>query len=326
MNQSGDSLSRQNLVSIPLCVFNGERFLRAQVDSILGQSYPNLEVLAFDDCSTDGSAEILKQYTRKDSRISVIKNEINVGFRENFSRALASCRGEFVAPSDQDDIWLPTKIERLMGGIGAAAMIFSDSLLVDENGCSLHRRMSELVRMTDRHDPLELVFSNCVSGHAMLFRRKLLDVALPIPAAYFHDHWLAIVAAADAGLVHLPDVLIHYRQHHANVTDVLGSKAGGSSSRYRGYRLDRWKIQGERLQLVNEILKCADPDINELACRWNEHADAWFSPRLCQLIFRNRHRLYAIYPRSPVSLLQELKRAFFGLRLMRLLDPFAYGK
>ena len=94
-----------------MATYNGEAFIREQMDSILAQSYKNIEVVACDDCSTDGTYEILQEYARKDGRVKCFQNAANLGFKKNFERAITLCSGEFIALSDQDDVWLKEKLE-----------------------------------------------------------------------------------------------------------------------------------------------------------------------------------------------------------------------
>src|SRR5690554_6867365 len=100
----------QPLVSIVLCTYNGERFLREQLDSLVRQDYPNLEIIALDDDSSDLSYEILKEYEHRFDFITAIKNPENMGYLRNFEKGISLCHGDYIAMSDQDDIWHTDKI------------------------------------------------------------------------------------------------------------------------------------------------------------------------------------------------------------------------
>ena len=102
------------LVSIALCTYNGAGFLAKQLDSLLSQSYETIEVIAVDDCSTDSTWDILQAYARKDNRLQTHKNDYNIGHTRNFEKAIALCKGDYIALSDQDDIWVGDKIKILM--------------------------------------------------------------------------------------------------------------------------------------------------------------------------------------------------------------------
>src|SRR5262245_56238365 len=104
------------LVSIALCTYNGGRFLAAQLDSILSQTHRNLELIIVDDCSTDATGDIIKTYAGQAQRIRFEINTGNLGYNRNFEKGLSLCRAEYIAPSDQDDIWEPLKIEAMLKG------------------------------------------------------------------------------------------------------------------------------------------------------------------------------------------------------------------
>src|SRR6187431_132670 len=105
------------LISIVLCTFNGARFLEEQIESILNQTYPNIELLISDDASIDDSIMILKKYEHH-PLVKLFYNKQNVGFSKNFECAAMLTNGDYIAFSDQDDIWLPNKIENLYKAIG----------------------------------------------------------------------------------------------------------------------------------------------------------------------------------------------------------------
>jgi len=96
-------------VSVALATYNGERFLAKQMDSLLAQDYPNLEIVISDDCSTDGTWDILQSYASRDPRIRLLPREKNLGYVQNFIRVFQSCQGELISPCDHDDIWYPQK-------------------------------------------------------------------------------------------------------------------------------------------------------------------------------------------------------------------------
>src|SRR5579875_1624244 len=112
------------LVSVVLTTYNGETYLREQLDSILAQTYPNIEVVAVDDRSTDGTANILHEYAAQYPNIKVFVNEVNLGFIKNFEKGCRLSTGEYIALCDQDDYWMPDKIKRKMESIGNHALIY----------------------------------------------------------------------------------------------------------------------------------------------------------------------------------------------------------
>src|ERR1700754_726282 len=120
-------MDEELLVSIALCTYNGEKYISQQLDSILRQTHRNLEIIIVDDCSADNTFNIVKRYSILDSRIKCFRNEVNIGFNKNFEKAIKLATGDYIAISDQDDIWLPGKVELLLNNIGDNWLIFSNS-------------------------------------------------------------------------------------------------------------------------------------------------------------------------------------------------------
>lgn len=209
----------EQLVSIAMCTYNGAKYLKPQLDSILRQTYANLELVVFDDCSTDETWSILEEYAQRDHRIRIFYNDRNVGFVKNFENAIAECRGELIALADQDDVWLEQKITALVEDIGDNLLIYSRVSLIGPNGEGLDEEFpGKSVRRLDGDCALALVLGNCVTGHACLIRRELFEKARQsLSAMRYHDQWLAIVAAAEGRLKAGNEVLSYYRLHNNNV-------------------------------------------------------------------------------------------------------------
>lgn len=209
------------LVSIALCTFNGERFLKEQLDSIINQSYSNLELIIVDDYSTDKTFEILEEYAEKHSFIKIFQNDQNIGYIKNFEKAISLCNGALIALSDQDDIWQSNKIEKQVNAIGDSLLIYHDSEFIDYQGNSLYKNMSDIMRLYRGDQPEVFLFFNCISGHSVLLKRELLDFLLPFPNTYFHDWWMGYIAANHGKIDYLNDRLVHYRQHENTDTNLL---------------------------------------------------------------------------------------------------------
>ena len=136
-------MQKDSLVSIAMCSYNGERFIQEQINSILEQSYSNFELIITDDCSSDKTIEIIKNYQANDTRIKLYQNEVNLGFVKNFEKAISLCTGEYIALADQDDIWTKDKLKTFIENIGENVLIYSDALLIDEHAVSMEE---ELIR------------------------------------------------------------------------------------------------------------------------------------------------------------------------------------
>jgi glycosyltransferase involved in cell wall biosynthesis len=210
------------LVSVVMCTYNGATYLDIQLTSVLQQTYPNIEIVIVDDASTDSTWEILQTYQQAYKHIRLYKNEKNLGYIKNFESALQKATGELIAVCDQDDIWELNKIELLQQGIGEAQLIYHDSALIDEDGVWLSKNISTILGMYEGNAIQALLFANCVSGHAMLFRKALLAYVLPFPPDTYYDWWIALVALSQGNIKYIPQPLVKYRQHTHNVTNITG--------------------------------------------------------------------------------------------------------
>jgi glycosyltransferase involved in cell wall biosynthesis len=319
---------------VALCTYNGSRFLPQQLDSLLAQTYPNLEIVANDDCSSDDTLAILERYARLDPRIDVAANSENLGFPLNFERALRRCRGVYVAPCDQDDVWLPEKIDALVEIIGEHSLAYCDSSLVDENGRPLGYRMSQVAPPLSMDDPAPFAFGNCVSGHAMLFARELLERALPAPSVFFYDWWIAAVAASAGGLAYCERPLVLYRQHGRNVTDArlgemlaeAGLPAGSEpkARRRQGDRLRHLRETEQRLASLARLPGRHQPFIARLHGLWRARETQWLSPSLGILMVRHRDRLLATTSLTGKRKRRYCRQFFLGLKLKRATNRQAY--
>ncbi|HYG61335.1 MAG TPA: glycosyltransferase family 2 protein [Thermoanaerobaculia bacterium] len=242
------------LVSVALATWNGARYLRQQLDSVYAQTWPNLEVVVTDDASTDGTAEILQEYAeRRGLRFEV--NPERHGLIRNFERAISLCRGDCIALCDQDDLWKPEKIERLMAGLGDATLVY----------CNTEEQMTPEgeVRPEPSFAPIQsfaraygsgrptrhLLAENWVVSHGVLFRRELVAHALPIPPHQpYHDGWLALVASTLGGIRYLDERLQVYRQHPESLTWIPPERRGRRSGRFRATWRERCRKETERLQ------------------------------------------------------------------------------
>ena len=217
MNMEGKS-SSSALVSVILGTFNGEKYIREQLDSILNQTYSNIEIIITDDASTDETIDILKEYQNKFSdKVKLLLNDKNVGYVKNFERGVRQAKGELIAFSDQDDYWYPNKIEEKVKNIGDNDVVYCDSNLVDESLNEKEGLFSNSHNFVDSKNPLNFTIRNCVSGHAMLFKRSLLGNNFSFPKKIPHDWWITFLASFKNGVKYIDIPLVKYRLHDSNV-------------------------------------------------------------------------------------------------------------
>ena len=160
-----DVFSTPLSVSVVMCTYNGEHFLREQMDSILAQDYPLHEIIVQDDRSTDDTWDILQTYAKAHPGLfKLFRNDEQLGFNRNFHTALMRATGQYVAISDQDDIWFPQKIRRQVEAIGEAYLCFSDYYT------DLHYTLPQHNYVSPRTDFEHMLFYDCTPGHSMLLR------------------------------------------------------------------------------------------------------------------------------------------------------------
>jgi glycosyltransferase involved in cell wall biosynthesis len=251
-------------VSVALATYNGERFLREQLESIQGQSVLPQEIVISDDNSHDSTVALVAEVLTPawcDSQgvaLRVIRNTKPLGPGKNFEQAILTCSGDLVVLADQDDLWHQNKVERLLAefdGKPAVLLVHSDARLVDGAGQPLGMRLTEgigfsveeLEILASGHSLPAFVKRNLATGATMMFRRELADLAFPLPSGELHDGWLALAASILDGVVFVPEELIDYRQHGGN---QIGGKPLGPADSIVAV-LKSWRELTEVLAMKN---------------------------------------------------------------------------
>ena len=214
-------------VSIALCTCNGARYLPAQLQSIARQTRLPDQLVICDDLSSDDTLAIIADFSRTAAfPVEVRRNALNLGSTRNFEQAISFCTGEIIVLCDQDDLWRPEKLlamEAAFGASPAAGLVFSDARIVDENSASTGHYLwqsSGLVRglrtQAEKGELFKVLLTDSrVTGSTMAFRASLKSLILPIPPAWVHDEWIALLASAVAPYVMIDKPLVDYRQHAA---------------------------------------------------------------------------------------------------------------
>jgi glycosyltransferase involved in cell wall biosynthesis len=208
-----------HLISIALCTYNGSKYLRGQLDSIINQTYTNIELVVVDDCSTDDTYAIIKEYAALDTRIKGYQNETNLGFNKNFEKALMLTTAQYIAISDQDDIWELHKLQVLKDNIGNNWLIFSNSAYIDHHNNLTGKYLLQQFEGITNSPKLFMSFilRNFVTGHTTLLCREFIDYILPFPNEGYYDWWMGFVAAYHQKVTYVDAVLTKYRLHPESV-------------------------------------------------------------------------------------------------------------
>ncbi|MFZ4433449.1 MAG: glycosyltransferase [Microthrixaceae bacterium] len=225
-------------LSVALCTWNGARWIRPFLESLAAQQLLPDELVVQDDASDDDTAEVVRSMAPSlpfEVRLEV--NPERVGSTANFALALERCRGRFVALADQDDIWYPEKLSRLVHEFDQdpiLTLVFSDADLIGEDGRPLERTLwsTRMVHGTLRRRPIvpeEFAAREALTtGGTVMLRRRVIDAALPFPpeldhpvAPMRHDRWLTLIAAAVGTVEAVPERLVGFRVHDSQETGVL---------------------------------------------------------------------------------------------------------
>lgn len=262
-------------VSVAMATFNGEKYLEEQLDSILSQTLKPVEIVVCDDKSTDRTVEILEKYSRK-GLISYYVNEQRLGFISNFKKAVSLCSpGNYIALSDQDDVWLPSKLElsveylQKIDDTRLPVMVYSDLILVDQHQQIINRSFRDELGQGGYHYCLETLFFGCfVNGCTMLMNPVMRDYFSSIPenGTLNHDTWMAMIAYTFGKADILPEPQIYYRSHRHNATDVGQFKRRGRFRRLFSemiHSLKKNDLFEDQISFVSEFYQAFQDKLSE---------------------------------------------------------------
>jgi glycosyltransferase involved in cell wall biosynthesis len=206
-------------IAVCLAIYNGEKYLEAQVSSIIHQLSDNDELIVVDDGSSDASLEIIERY--QDARIKIYRNDRNLGPQKTFERALKLASGNLIFFSDQDDIWASNKVaefKRVFQESGCAAIV-SDASVIDENGVVTIKSFFKY--RNSGPGVLKNFVKNTYLGCCMAIDKRVKDWALPFPDNITqHDEWIGLVCDFMDHVVFLEQPLTLYRRHTTNASSA----------------------------------------------------------------------------------------------------------
>lgn len=210
-------MSKNVRISVCMATYNGEKFIKKQLESILGQLEKNDEVIISDDMSTDNTLKIIEGLN--DSRIKIFLHENNHGFTQNFENALKNANGKYIFLSDQDDEWISDKVNITLNELKKYDFVVSDCITVDENGKILDNSRFEKFKI--KKGFFRIMYKMRYLGCCMAFKKEILEKAMPFPKRVDlveHDTWLASVAELYYKVKLIDRPLIYYKRHGNNVS------------------------------------------------------------------------------------------------------------
>ena len=297
-----------SLVSIALCTYNSGRFLTTLLESLLQQSYKNIEIICCDDKSTDDTVKTLEQFKAQHPGIfTIYKNDENLGYIKNFEKCLSLCNGELIAIADHDDVWKPHKITTLVNAIGNAMMVYSDSAYINDTNNDTGKKISDIFRLHDCPNPDAFIFYDFIWGHSILLKKELLEYALPIPDKMPYDTWLAYTAASISHIYYVDEPLTNWRQHQDSFTAVMLEK-NKQKKENKNRKYDEYLEKLQRIELLKDNGSCSDKAFMTKLYSAYRSLENGFSWTLFWLLVRHQRTLFPIWRRNYISKINEFRK------------------
>ncbi|WP_044172030.1 glycosyltransferase family 2 protein [Flectobacillus major] len=200
-------------ISVCIATFNGERYIKEQLNSILVQLGENDEIIISDDSSTDGTVDIIKSFA--DSRIKIFENQHFHNVIFNIEHSLKQATGKYIFLADQDDVWLPQKVSETLEYLTLYDLVISDLQVVDGDLVPMNEQSTKIPNL----NPLKVIIKNPYIGCCMAFNRNVLNNTLPFPKYIpMHDMWIGVIASLYFKPYFLNKKLIYYRRHGSNLS------------------------------------------------------------------------------------------------------------
>lgn len=308
-------------ISVIMCTYNGARYIRKQLDSILNQTYPVKEIIIQDDCSTDNTFEIISDYASRFPQIIVIENKYQLGINKNFFSAMEKANGHYIAISDQDDIWEQDKLELQINAIDNKLLCAGRTTPFSDNGAPI--RVDERIPNLSL---LRMLYVGCLAGHTLLFSKDLLsklpDISL-ISTIRCYDVILTMVAASYNSIVYIDKTLVNQCKHidaatYNKPTDnrfTLKNMFRTIFKTFSHYRELKPEIQKRAIithQFLSQIVS-KEAILKDALCMLNaqaQHSVLWF---IKLSIFCYKHQEQLFHTRTKKNLLNSLRALYFPI-------------
>lgn len=255
---------------ILLASYNGEKYIKEQLDSIINQTYKNWELIIRDDGSKDETVTILNKYEKKDERIKILRDDKgNLGFLKNFEELLFNAKEEFVLFSDQDDFWLKNKLEKFVEKIrdldekvlSKPLLIHCNSLVCDDKLEIIKEEFidSKIAKKTNSNI---YFFEYIVQGSTSMVNKKMIKESLPfLKNVTLHDRYFHLLSQFLGTRVFIDESLVKYRQHERNEIGANRSIIKNIMSKKYFYVEDRKLIE----EIKEKYIKCLRKrDLNDI--------------------------------------------------------------
>ena len=317
------------LIAILMAVYEPNlSWFREQLESLNAQTYPNLRLYIREDCSPAVPFAEIRQCIREcvtKLPYSIAQNAENVGSNETFARLTEEAEGEYFAYCDQDDIWLPEKLEVSQETIEktGALLVCSDLFIIDAAGNQVAESITKVRR---RHRFYSggglaegLLISNFVTGCTMLVRAEEARAALPFCPYMVHDHYIALCCAAKGEIQSIKEPLIRYRLHGNNQTGILAGVQDKSS-----YRRERIELQVRKFQWLRAHFPQKGAFIKEIEQRleWAQAREKNWKKQGGRAVvwkYRKFSPLTSLFELAAVWFPEWLFRLFIGLKRKNLI-------
>lgn len=319
-------------VSVAMCTRNGAQFVAEQVQSILNQSIVPCEIVVGDDASSDNTIEVIEatyaavlaQRAGVTTRLHVHRRPEPLGVTGNFEATISECRGSLVALCDQDDVWPPGRMSRLLPLFDdpAVGLVHTDALLVDADGASTGTLLLDAIEVGEAErralaagEAFDILLRrNLVTGATVIVRRDIAESAMPFPASWLHDEWLAAVASTTGSLRLVDEPWLHYRQHGTN---EVGASVPTWSRRWEKLREPRGPRSARLVARASSLIdylnrKTVDPRLHEAARaklvheKWRSHLPATRVLRLAPVVGALVSGRYRRFNRGLLDALRDL--------------------
>jgi len=234
----------QEMISILMATYNGEQYIEQQLESLLNQTIQEFVLFVCDDHSTDGTYNILLRYAKQyQDKIHVSQNSQNSGSsKENFFELMLHNQDDYIMLCDQDDVWLPNKIEmsfsaiqnrEVVAGKQTPILLHTDLCVVDKDLHVVNPSLNQMLDLNLEYDTLAAqIVQNTVTGGTVMYNRALAKLIKKPSFCIMHDWWIGLIATAFGEKIYLPEATMLYRQHDQN---VIGAK----NVRSLGYTINR---------------------------------------------------------------------------------------